>query len=769
MKTNLTSIFARTALAASLLSISSTQTFAQQGDSKDTQPQTDPIPASDIPPSPLLSTEDAIKSMELADGFKIQAIADESLNQPVCLAFDADGRAWVVEMTQYMVDFEATDENKPNGVIKVLEDTTGDGNLDKVTVFKDDLILPRACAVTKDGLLYVSNDQLLFIKRGGKDGTTPIGEPEVMDAEYAVGGNAEHKPNGLLFARDNWYYSAKAKFRYRKINGKWHKQETDFRGQWGIAQDDAGRLFYNTNSTILISDQTRPNLFRKNPKFTPKHSTSFKVGSNDVFPIRITPGINRAYRKNNLSKEGKITSCTAASGMTIYRGDQFPAEFQNVAFVTEPGPQLIKAIKVERNEINKAVGSFVYKEKEFLASTDEWFRPVNAYTAPDGTLWFIDMAHGLIQHKAYMTTYLRRQSVSRNLQHKAKNNGRIYRVSYEKNKINKTPKLSKASIQELYEYLNHANGTVRDTAQRLLVEHITTDEKKLAEWKNIAIPVSDSNTNQQLCALWVYEATGSIPEALILNRLQSKNTDIVNSALELAHLANSEAVHKAVINLKTTLPTAQSSLFALAQIATEDSNGKAQTIVKKYKDVGETKSLYIGALGDNLTKVAGFKNTTDSGLKNRLAEALKKNTAKVTKAPKIPKAFKASAERGKSLYLGKAACSACHGVSGEGQGDILPPLAPSDWVNTDNSIMTKVILRGLAGAIHVNGKKYDNGQFMPQRPDLTDQEIADLMVYIKHLKGNKGGVITAEEVAKTREETKDRTEAYTEADLMPKK
>ena len=772
MKSNITSKIARSAtIAASLMAITAIPAHAQQGDAKDkgNKPQVDPIPASEIPPSPLLNTKDAIKSMKLADGFNIQAIADKNINQPVSLAFDAKGRAWLVEMTQYMVDFDASDENKPNGVIKVLEDTTGDGNLDKVTVFMDDLILPRACAVTSDGLLYVSEDKLFFIKRGGDDGTTPVGEPELIDGEYAVGGNAEHKPNGLLLARDNWYYSAKSKFRYRKIEGKWHKQETNFRGQWGIAQDDAGRLFYNTNSVFLQSDQTRPNLFRQHPTYTPKHKIDSRLANNAVYPIRITPGINRAYRKNNLDKNGKITSCTAASGMTIYRGDQFPEEFQHVAFVTEPGPNLIKAIKIDRDEANKPIGKFVYDKKEFLASTDEWFRPVNAYTAPDGTLWFIDMAHGLIQHKTYMTTYLRKQSVSRNLQHKAKNNGRIFRVNHKKNKINKAPDLSKSSVSELYGYLGHTNGTIRDTAQRLLVEHITSAPEKLEEWKKVAV-ASDGNAHQQLHTLWVYEATCSAPESLILKRLQSKNSDVVNSALELAHLASSEKVNAAVIDFKATTKTAQSALFALAKIGTEDSNATAQKIIKEFKKVGETRALYIGALGKNLETVAKCKNTNDSGLKKALADAVKKTSQAVVKAPKVPKEFKASAERGKALYLGAAACSACHGNSGEGQGDVLPPVAPSNWVNTaDKAIMAKIILKGLTGDIHVNGKKYATGQFMPARPDLNDQQIADLMVFIKHLKGNKGGVITADEVKAIREQTKDRTAAYIEADLMPAK
>jgi len=264
----------------------------QSGDKENPEDQKDPIPADQIPPAPYLNKEQALKSFQIADGFVLENIAEQSLHQPVCLSFDADGRAWVVEMTNYMLDTEATGENLPAGRIKVFEDTNGDGSLDKSTVFLDKLILPRACAVTSDGLLYAHKDQLFFIKRGGDDGLTPVGEPELVDENYAAGGNAEHKPNGLLLARDNWYYNAKARRRYRRVEGEWLIEKTAFRGQWGIAQDDAGRLFYNNNSTLLMGDKTRPNLYRQNAKYTPKHSISGRVGTSEVYPIRMNPALH---------------------------------------------------------------------------------------------------------------------------------------------------------------------------------------------------------------------------------------------------------------------------------------------------------------------------------------------------------------------------------------------------------------------------------------------------------------------------------------------
>ena len=518
-----------------LLSLTSLPIYAQNGDKKDPSTQKDPIPADQIPPAPFLDKDQALKSFEVADGFVLENIAEENVHQPVSLSFDADGRAWVVEMTNYMLDVASTDENKPAGRIKVLEDSNGDGKLDKTTVFLDKLILPRACAVTSDGLLYAHADQLFFIKRGGKDGLTPVGEPELIDKDYARGGNAEHKANGLLLGRDNWYYNAKSDNRYRRVHGKWVKEETAFRGQWGISQDDAGRLYHNSNSVTLSGDSTRPNLFRHHPQYTPKHRISSRVGTNRIYPIRMNPGVNRAYQ-GILDKSGKLVNCTAAAGMTIYRGENFPKELYGTAFVSIPCGNLIKAMSVEHDSSNKPKGSFPFKEKEFIASTDEWFRPVNIYTAPDGTLWVIDMYMGLLQHTTYMTTYLRKQYVSRGLDKPKPNNGRLYRVRYEANKVSEVPKMSNATIADLQANLSHVNGTVRDTAQRLIVERITSPDgtEDYKEWNKLNTKASYSGLGL-LHALWAYEAMNWIPNNLIEQALDSDNSDIVNSALELAH------------------------------------------------------------------------------------------------------------------------------------------------------------------------------------------------------------------------------------------
>src|SRR5689334_10612471 len=105
-------------------------------------------------PAPFLSAEDAIKTIKLPPGFRMEVVASEPLvEHPVAMSFDADGRAWVAEMRGYMPDVEGKGEDKPIGRISILEDTDGDGRMDKVTVFMDGLVLPRAICPVRGGAL----------------------------------------------------------------------------------------------------------------------------------------------------------------------------------------------------------------------------------------------------------------------------------------------------------------------------------------------------------------------------------------------------------------------------------------------------------------------------------------------------------------------------------------------------------------------------------------------------------------------------------------
>src|SRR5680860_1708026 len=114
--------------------------------------------------------------------------------------------------------------------------------------FLDSLVMPRALALAYGGLLYAEPPNLWFVDI---ENDRP-GKRTLIDSLYAPKGNPEYQPNGLVANIDNWIYNAKLPYRYQLKNAKWLKEPTSVRGQWGITQDNFGRLYYNDMSLIHI-------------------------------------------------------------------------------------------------------------------------------------------------------------------------------------------------------------------------------------------------------------------------------------------------------------------------------------------------------------------------------------------------------------------------------------------------------------------------------------------------------------------------------------
>ncbi len=111
-----------------------------------------------------------------------------------------------------------------------------------------------------------------------------------------------------------------------------------------------------------------------------------------------------------------------------------------------------------------------------------------------------------------------------------------------------------------------------------------------------------------------------------------------------------------------------------------------------------------------------------------------------------PQVAKAKVSEGQRLY--KQYCTACHQNDGSGVPNMYPPLAGTDWVTGDKTRLIDVVLNGMNGEIEVNGKQY-NGVMTPHN-FLTDEQLADVLTYIRQSFGNDASEITAKEVAKVR-------------------
>jgi glucose/arabinose dehydrogenase/mono/diheme cytochrome c family protein len=705
--------------------------LAQNGDKKGEQ-QVSRVPREKIPPAPALQAEEALKAFTLQDGFRIELVASEPLvEDPVTMAFDLQGRIWAVEMRGFMPNLDGKGEQEIPGRIVILEDTDGDGKMDKKSTFLDGLILPRALALVRDGVLVAEPPKLWFCR--DVDGDGKADEKVEVAGDYGDPKNPEHCANGLLFARDNYIYSLYHSWRYRFADGKWTREFTPNRTQWGLAQDDFGRLFYTSNGDHLRGDMVPSHYLAGKLPGTRLPGITFKVATNQtVWPGRVNPGVNRGYQADTLKADGRLHKFTAACGTTIYRGDLFPKGLYGNAFVCEPAANLIRrSILTERDGVVTAKNA--YSEKEFLTSTDERFRPVNLTTGPDGALYVVDMYKGVLQHRLYVTTYLRKQIEERGLD-KPIHMGRIYRIVPAGAKPSARPELAHASCETLVKNLSHPNGWWRDTAQRLLVER--ADSSSVPALRRL-LRSSDSSI-ARLHALWTLEGMRSIDGADI----------------DLALRDRDPKVRAAAIRIAESLPAAKPAVLSLRSDSAPD--------------VQIQLALSLGLFADQKTALKSIETKSACALARDLASFSlgggEPNLArrKAVKGPPLTAEQQRLFDIGKGIY--EATCLACHQAHGLGQEGLAPPLVDSEWVSGSPERLARIVIHGLRGPIRVKKQQYELD--MPSLGVLEDEQIAGVITFVRRSWGHGFSPVDAALVKRIREATKAREDAWTEAELL---
>ncbi|HUR58259.1 MAG TPA: c-type cytochrome [Opitutaceae bacterium] len=501
---------------------------AQKGDRRGEEQK--PLPATvKVPPAPVRTPEEERATFTLAPGFRAELIAAEPLiGDPIAMEFGPDGRLWVLEMRGYMPNVNGDNEREPVGVIAVLEDSDGDGRYDKRSEFVGGLVLPRAFALVGDGVLVGEPTNLWFFRDNDGDGKSDSRTSVATD--YGNTNNPEHNANGLMHAMDNWIYSANYTARFRwQGDAKFAREATVTRGQWGISQDDLGRLYYNSNSDPLRFDAAPSAYLKRNPNFSAAGANVQLVPATlRIWPGRMTPGVNRGYK--TLDGEYKLTAMTAACGPVVYRGAMFAEEFRGDAFVAEPSANMIKRIKLTDKD-GVLRGANAYEGREFMTSRDERFRPVNLYNGPDGALYVVDFYRGIIQHRIYVTSFLRQQIEERGLD-KGIAKGRIWRIVPDgAPKVNFQLGLARASSAGLAGKLGDANGWVRDTAQRLLAERRDPGARPILA--KLAVDAGQPAL-ARLHALWALEGGDALERGTVLAALRDRDPRVAAAAVRLS-------------------------------------------------------------------------------------------------------------------------------------------------------------------------------------------------------------------------------------------
>jgi putative membrane-bound dehydrogenase-like protein len=439
-----------------------------------------------IPPK---TAAESLKAFEVAPGFHVELVAAEPLVQsPIACDWDLEGRLWVVELPEY----NAYASTRPHGKgrVVILEDTDGDGVMDKRTVFADNLNYPTGIFCTGGGAYVGAAPDLLFLsdstgKGSATDrrvaltgfGTDKAGEGQLNSFRWSI-------DNRILFStgldggevRGDGGNPKSARGMNIKISPRGGWETTSGGGQYGMSVDDFGRVYVCSNSEpiqTLAYDarylkgvehvQAPPAAVNILPtgKFTRLHRISAVEPWRDL--------------RTRLRKEGKVPGSdeggkpsgffTSATGITVYRGDAFPADYRGNVFVGEPANNLIFRAKLKENG-SLPVAEPADPEREFLASKDVWFRPVQLANAPDGCLYVIDMYRELIEGAAFLPPEaLKTVDPSAGL-----DKGRIWRIVPDGFKRQPLPKLRNAGVNELVKLLEHPNGWHRDTASRLIWE-----------------------------------------------------------------------------------------------------------------------------------------------------------------------------------------------------------------------------------------------------------------------------------------------------------
>lgn len=729
-----------------MLALSAPGAHAQSGDKKGEQ-QLPRVPKEIIPAAPWLSAEQALKTFKLKDGLQIECVANEPLvESPVAIEFGPDGRMWVCEMRGFMPNTEGKGEAEIPGRLVVLEDTDSDGRMDKKIVFLDNLVLPRAFALVRDGVLVGEPPHLWFWR--DTDGDGKADEKIEVASDFGDQKNPEHTANGLVRNLDNWIYNLYHTFRYRDEGTKFAREINPQRTQWGLSHDDFGRLFFTSNSDQLRGDLVPSHYLASKPPGTKMPGVNVAVARDQwTWPGRINPGVNRAYQPGTLRDDYRLAKFTAACGTLIYRGDLLASQFYGNAFVCEPSGNFIRRnLLLEKDGV--VVATNAYEKDEFLTSTDERFRPVNLYTGPDGALYVVDMYQGILQHRIYLTTYLRQQIESRGLD-KPLQQGRIYRIAPAGSKRPGRLQLPKESSAALVQNLSHASGWHRDTAQRLLVER--KDESVVGALKSLATPDTASQASSpvsRLHALWTLEGLGKLDEATVEKSLTDPHSKVRAAAVRLT---------------EPFLKSGGSAAEAFRRRLLELSADKAADV-----QIQVALTLGVGTPDDKAKEALSALTNSTFALARDLAKFSLGIGQEPKKATNIAKATPLTAEEQKLFDSGRgvyeATCLACHQPHGMGQEGLAPGLVGTDWVAGPPERLIRIILHGLRGPIQVKGQTYELD--MPSLGILDDEQIAAVLTYTRREWGHTYSAVTPALVKKVREETAKREDAWTEPELL---
>lgn len=536
-------------LAALLLSVVA---LAPAEDEKKSPPGDQDF-AAELPRIAPKEPAEALKTFKLRPGFRIELVAAEPLiHSPVALDIDENGRMFVAEFPEY--NQYANKNFKGRGCIRMLEDADGDGRYDKSTVYVDNLDSPVAVACYDGGIFVGAVPDILYCKDTKGDGKADL-RKQVFTG-FARDHAGEAMLNSFRWGLENRFHVSTnlAGGDVRPADAKDAKtvsvrgqgflfdprgltfELTGGGGQHGMSMDDWGRKFVCENSNPIHEVMYDRRYLARSP-FVQAPAAAVNIAPEGKFTklFRISPNEPWRVLRTRLRSEKVVPGSdeggqpsgffTGATGITVYRGNAWPEEYRGNLFVGEVANNLVYRARVEANGVGvRAVRAD--PDAEFLASSDNWFRPVQFANAPDGSLYVIDMYRELIEGAAFLPpVILKHLDVGSGI-----DRGRIYRIVPEDFKRPKPPQLGQATTAELVALLEHPNGWHRDTASRLLYQR--QDRAAVAPLQKLA--AGSRSPLGRVHALYTLDGLKALRADEVLPALSDADAHVREHAVRLA-------------------------------------------------------------------------------------------------------------------------------------------------------------------------------------------------------------------------------------------
>ncbi len=483
-----------------------------------------------------LSPQQSLAALHTKPDLAVDLVAAEPLvTSPVAIDWGADGRLWVAEMVDYPTGNQG--DYKPGGRIKVLEDSDGDGRYDRAITFLDNIPFPTGVTVWRRGVLVCAAPDILYAEDTDGDGKADL--VKKLFSGFGTD-NYQARVNSLEYGLDGWVYGSCGLFGGRINSFQSDKPvslgDRDFRirpdtgelepatgrTQQGRVRNDWGDWFGCDNTTLCRHYPLPDHYLRRNPHIAPP--------SADVL-VTDYPNANRLYPLHQQLQLFKLSGppnhVTAACGLGIYRDDLLGADYTGDTFVCEPVNLVVHRMKLSpRGSTFSASRADDEKTSEFLASTDNWFRPVQIRTGPDGALWVVDMYRFVIEHPRWIPP----EDLAKVDVRAGSTMGRIYRIHPKAQPPRQMPRLDKLDTDGLAAALDSPNGWQRDLAGQMLLWKRGTDAAPALE----ALAKKSPHAEARLHALCILDGLDRLQPRLIRMALADKHAGVRRHAVRLA-------------------------------------------------------------------------------------------------------------------------------------------------------------------------------------------------------------------------------------------